>query len=261
MFNLIRMDLRCALGSRPFWGAVLILLLISAISTFTEYRITQGNSSIIYYSTFFLSGELSLMSIVVAALPYSNSFGQDWHNQLTRYEIVRATPGAYAWSKYIVTALSSFLAVFLAYMVSVAVLALRSPLSIPGRNGIGFAASGEQPLFALINSQPILYLCCRMALIAIHASFWAVFALWISTLLNNVFIVLASPLIAYYLIINVSSVLKLPRLLDLRLVYQGLFALGDWWMTFLYALLFFGSLSAFLGWLFSHNVKRLIAHG
>ena len=87
------------------------------------------------------------------------------------------------------------------------------------------------------------------------------FALCISAFTADPFITLASPVIGYYFIINLTYALNFPAHLKLNSIAACNFDIGGIGISFLYAILFFLVLIILLGCLFYTQVKRRVENG
>ena len=108
----------------------------------------------------------------------------------------------------------------------------------------------------------LLFYAARFLIKACCAGFFSVAVLWVSTLLPNVFVALASPLLLNYLWENVAIFLKLPAPLLFASVAKGNIPIQDsllW--TVLYPVALFTGLAAVFGALFTAGAKRRLEHG
>ncbi len=202
-----------------------------------------------------------MLLLVLGALPYAMSFCSDWRNQYIRPSAIRTSPGKYAASKITACSLSAFCAVFIAELVLVLVLLTQHPLVDAGKSSLQgyqmgpFAdviASGQYFLFVLIQ------ICIEGFLCAL----FAVAALWVSVYIPNIFVVLASPVLMYYFLINfIGNVLRLPGLMQINYIYNGNCKVGGSLTSFLYPLGVTIALCALLGALFVKGVKRRLSDG
>lgn len=138
---------------------------------------------------------LGMLVLVIAAAPYSASFLTDRESGFDRCAMERVGFSAYALSRVVSVALTSFLAFFLAGGLYLGGLSLTgAPHTVPG---------GGETLFGnyldlVVQVGPWCYYLVRFTITGLTCAMSAVFSLWISTLIPNRYVALLSPLIAWY---------------------------------------------------------------
>lgn len=97
---------------------------------------------------------------------------------------------------------------------------------------------------------------------AFCAGFFAMFSLWLSTKIPNIFVALTSPVILYFLWENLAVILKFPSQLQISTVAKGhLFIAGSFWETLLYPLSLFGLLGLVFGIFFTNSEREVVENG
>jgi len=256
--NALRMDLRRAFFSPRFFIAIAALLFLNFFSIWQELSLGSTMADVLYYfDNFMLGGSFVLVAILLSIFPFSNSFCSDWNNKYILVSVIRSSSRAYAWSKIIVSSLSSFCVIFIGYSLSVLALASKMALVNPlNGNYEYYFTSTFGELFA---ASPFLFIIVKIFIYGIFCSFWSVFALWISTRISNIFVTLAFPIITYYAIINIMYNFQFPNFLRLNVLFKGDVNLGNPLYSFLYTVLVFLVCIVIFGILFAKNIKRRLA--
>lgn len=253
----LRIDLQRAFLSGYFWLAILLVLLLNYLSVFMEIR-SIGNSNAIYLLTnFCFGGDNIVVLLFLGSLPYVKSFVTDWNTQFLRFHLIRTTLDGYTWSKVITVFLSSAISISMGFALTILCFSLHMPIVNDNVAGVttGLTAYGQ-----LLDRSYLLFFAAQISVLAFGVSVWAVAALFLSAYVTNAFVVLASPVIAYYVIIN-SIGLYLPTLLKMDRFMLGTVSLGSPGPTYIYTLLYCLLLTVLLGFGFSRKVKKRIDHG
>ena len=252
--NALRMDLRRAFCSPRFFIAIAALVFLNFFSIWQELSLGGSATDVLYYfDTFMLNGSFTLVAILLSIFPFSNSFCSDWNNKYILVSVIRSSQRAYAWSKIIVSSLSSFCVILIGYSLSVLALASKMALLNPlSGNHEYYINSTFGELLAI---SPCLFILVKILIYGVFCSFWSVFALWISTRISNIFVTLAFPIITYYAVINVMYNLQFPNYLRLNVLVKGDVNLGTPIKSFLYTILVFLVCIVIFGVLFAKNVR------
>lgn len=256
LLGALRLDLKRAIISPTFLIAVALLVVLSCISISAEAAIIEG--SVMYYMLLFIfDGSFCIMTTFIGVIPFGLSFCMDWKNQYIRPSLIRCSSLSYSWSKVISVALSAFASIFLGFALSALLFNLRYPLVDAEYFRLGFELYDNGPMGGLMLISPWFYLAARISLHGAACAFWAVFALFVSSFITNVFVTFAAPVIGYYVVIH----LPLPIFLRVNVLTAGRIAIGSAPITFLYSLFFFTTLTVIFGWLFCFRVKGRLANG
>lgn len=254
----ILMDLRRAFAWR-FWAlslgvtALFYLNMLNYPFYGTEdmiYRLMIGGDE------FFLHAMLVLSTAV-----YGISFCQDWDNRNIRNVYIRTGGILYAFSKIFSCAISAVAALFVGKLIFVLTQLPAAPMFL---NPVGFDGLDSPPNsmdMLAYNGHYVLWTFFNLLRFALEGAGFAVFALAVSTVLTNVFLVLIMPLIGYFVYDLLSDYLFFPWWLDLPTIYESVYCDRGVAITMLLPL-FLSVLSCLIfGWLFYQGVQRRLEHG
>lgn len=217
MINSLRTDLRYMLISCRFLLACVGLALVSLLSV-AEEIVSNGAGSVYSYYTIYWYQPFYILYLLFSVIPGAVSFCIDWNTKHFRFVLLRSNKKIYAFSKATACFVSGFLTTFIGQLLFLLALSIK----FPGFIDNGMSAPGG--IYAeLMNEQDIwIFFFIRVLLQAMAAGFFAVFSLWLSTKIINYFVVLASPIILYYLIDNLFVALHIPPRFMLSKISQGL---------------------------------------
>lgn len=149
---------------------------------------------------------LGMLTLVISAVPYATSYLTDIRCGFSRYAIKRIGLHTYALSRIISVAASAFLAFCIAGNIFLIGLCMTGAQhTVPGE---GKYLSGDY-LDIVTQFGPIQYYFVRFTISGLTCSMAAVFSLFISALIPNLYVVLLSPLVAYYCYSAIFSFLSL----------------------------------------------------
>lgn len=256
----ITMDFRQMLSAPGFYAAVAGVVLLCFLCSW-EYLRTGPvvNSSVGYDVIYFfeLLVNLSMFKkvlVMLAAIPFTASFCSDWNCQYIRPVVVRSGVRKYAWSKVLVCAVSSFAAIFVGMLLYAGLLSIQLNLPLYSKNPINPPAP---PYGSLLGSVPLLYLMIILAIFSLAAALWCVVGLMMSAFIPNRFVAIATPLIASYLLEELSQ--GLPPWLDLYYLTRARNVIGlGAGLSFAYTSFVFLLLMFFAGLVFVRTVKRRV---
>ncbi|MCL1852435.1 MAG: hypothetical protein FWF88_05310 [Peptococcaceae bacterium] len=192
LVNFLRMDLYRAFVSRVFPLAVLGMTFMLLISV--NHQINELNIDVAYLHMVSQSSAFNDIFYVLAALPFAAAFCLDWNHQFLKPLLIRGSAVPYAVSKIVTCALSGFATVALGETLFILVLRLKVPLVYP--KGPAFLSTVQFTHGTLLaDGHSVLYFVIHIVGMSLGAAFYAVLALLVSTKFQNVFVVLASPMI------------------------------------------------------------------
>lgn len=251
-------DLRRTMISWTFLLAVLGLAFVNIITLFDEYQYTTQSTSILYLLMLMEYRDFYIIFLLFAALPGTTLFCSDWDNRYIRFSVMRSTKNQYAVSKVVACFFSAVLTVILANLLTVVLFSFRYPLYLPGDE---MNAYGAYQVF--INKEwAWLYLMVSFLCKGFCAGFLSVMALWFSTIVTNVFVTLAMPMLAYYLIQVVEyAITVVPFNFIITNLTNARIQLGNPASSLLYTLGIFLLFTALFGVGFVQNCKRRIKNG
>jgi hypothetical protein len=258
MKGYLKTDFHRGLISQTFLAACLGCILIGFFGLRDEIGIGLNVSVVYYYHFIFMDFEI--LFLLLCALPFSTSFCTDWNNRYLPYSMIRGDARSYSISKVAICALSGFFVSFLAHLFILGVLALICPISLNGSMDNPAAVFGFA--YLLDTGTPFFYFIFILLPKCLICGLIAVFALWISTKITNVFVVLASPIIFYYCWNNLTILLGLSYSYDLENVMEyGVAIVANPWLNLLAFFIIIAALVILLGILFYRGIKRRMCNG
>lgn len=246
--------------SKDFWGAGIGMAALRLLSAYQEISITtQGvEASVLYFYEIGDFVNFWVLYLLFACIPGGALFCADWENRYIRFTVMRGSKLVYGISTACACFLSAGIATFIGETLFVSIL--RGFFPFTGGNPMGVDTSVFR-LFLTPGMAPGYFL-CKTAIRAFGAGFFSVFALWLSTKITNVFVVLASPVILYFLWENVAIITRMPGFLQIGSLLKGHIQIGEnllW--TVLYPILLFSALAAAFGIFFFDSAKRRVENG
>lgn len=191
--------------------------------------------------------------ILLAALPSAAGFCNDWCCQYIRPVVVRSGVKRYAFAKVLTCFLSSLLVILAGMILFFFVMGFYLPAAHPNPINEPVPPYGV----FLEGTAPVLYLACICSLFALSAALWTVIGLAVSARLPNKFVAVCTPLIAGYLLTELT--LLLPPPLNLFFLSRGRNILHQGAaVSYLYTAGVFLALIAAAGFLFYWTVKRRV---
>lgn len=257
-FCVLGQDLRRTVLSWTFLAAVLGLAFVNVASLFDEYQYFHEDTSVLYLEMLLGYRNFYMVFLLFAALPGTTLFCSDWDNRYIRFSVMRSTKNAYAAGKVIACFASAILAVVLAEWLTVLAFSFQFDLYVP-RN----AESSYGAYQALVTPAGTpLYLTAMFLCKGFCAGALSVFALWFSTKVTNVFVTLAAPMLAYYLVQVVGFATGIiPSVLSIDNLTKARVDVGGPALSLLYTLGIFTALALLFGLLFVRSCKRRISNG
>ena len=236
----IRMTFGQLLASPALYICILgvfVLCLFSSRETISD--ITMSHMDLAYVLDMLMDlSTFQRLLILLAALPSAASFCNDWSCQYIRPVVVRSGVKRYAFAKVLACFLSSLLVILAGMALFFFMMGFYLPVAHPNPINAPVPPYGvflESPV-------PVLYLFCICSL---------------SARLPNKFVAVCTPLIAGYLLTELS--LLLPPALNLFFLSRGWLSIGQGAaVSYLYTAGIFLALIAAAGFLFYWTVKRRV---
>lgn len=199
--NSLRVDLRRAVVSKRFLICVLCEILILLLIVVGHMQ--EEGASVAYMFAWFPLESLYMAFFVLPAIPYAHGYMLDLRSRFLIQAEMRTGRRTYAASKACAAVLSGALSMMASKLFLLLILMCFFPISskyIIYLNGYELWA---------INGQPALYFLSQFLLAALMGGLVAAFALWVSTWMQNPFVIVAAPLIGYYAQDTIYYFLKL----------------------------------------------------
>ncbi|MCL1791355.1 MAG: hypothetical protein FWG40_08440 [Peptococcaceae bacterium] len=261
----LRMDLYRAFVTPVFPLAVLGMTWMLLMSV--NHQVHEPGVDVAYLHMVSQSSAFNDVFYVLAALPFAAAFCLDWNHQFLKPLLVRSSGVPYAISKIVTCALSGFVTIALGQLFFVWVLRMRMALVNP--KGPAFLSTVQFTHGSLLTEGHfVLYFVIHIVGMSLGAAFYALLALLVSSRFQNVFVVLASPMILAVTFRTLSdtvfawvpswatpSVVLIGRSVLER---QGV-PLPGW--SFVYEVLVFWLICIPLGLLIMRQLKRRMAYG
>lgn len=262
-FHCLHTDLNRAIFSLWFLAAWVLVVVVCIVASFETIVHAKGGAMMAFtQAQYFPISDILLLSISV--LPGATLFCGDWDNRNFRPLTFRTGFRIYGISKAVACAIAAICTELVGKLTFFLILAVRFPAltQSDGKGSILMVASPLQAFEPLFNQHHYLlyFIICEL-LIALLCAFFAEIALWISAILPNMFVIVASPIIIYYLLNNLLYRVGMPDWLNPFAVRAGLAVFGGSLQSFLYALAFFIVLCALFGWLFVRKARGRIQNG
>ena len=243
--HIFLMNVRQILSSPILYLCIVMVAVLCAASVKeTVFDVTIPRIDLAYVMDLLM--DLSLFQqlvILLAAIPTAAGFCNDWCCQFIRPVVTRSGIRRYALSKLLICALTSFLVVMILYLPA----AHDNPINAP-----------VPPYGSLLEGPaPFLYILCVASLFALSASLWAVVGLAVSARLPNKFVAVSTPLIASYLVQELTK--SLPPQFNLYYLSRARNILGQGAaVSFLYSAFVFMALIGLAGYFFYVTVQRRV---
>ena len=192
---------------------------------------------------------------LAAAIPYAQSYLADIDGGYIKSVVQRVPLTAYSFSRCIAVMLSGGFAIVLSTLVFLLFLYLQYPAS----SDVAISYSGWDALIS--QGRTAGYYMLKTFFTAMLGGNFALFALNLSTVIKNSFVVLASPVLLYYCANELATLLKIPAWCNiLGLLYYPPFPehLLD---SVLYYTAMLCILFVISSWVFYLQMRRLHQHG
>lgn len=207
--GMLRSDARRALSGLGFWLCIAFSAFAVLQPIWKEMFVQAGfavdGRDVIDMFTLSSGMGMQTIQIVVGAGVYACSFAQDWERRFFRPLLLRSGKAAYIASRVLVLAASTYVAVVLGQMLALLIasyiLPFYKPALLHDRNGgIELVDAGR----------PFLYCYFLIHQRATYITLWALLALAVSTLVQNRFVVLFTPMLTYFLFSLLEAVVTWP---------------------------------------------------
>lgn len=267
-YRLLFSDFKRAFISKNFLIASLLVTFFYILGTLESFAesIKYGSEINVYdmhsmatFSTF------SLLNYVLCAFPFSGSFAIDFKSNYHRMIIARSGKRNYAVSKVIVTAISGMLCLVVGELIYLLICSFFGPaVSLTTISELNTAGTGAFETIAnanmLIDGNYIGYFVLLAISRGLIGSFLSLIALSVSLKIQNVFVIVSSPMLIYYFIENFfMNFLKLPEMFSIANIFDGHVAVIDSRYMFWYSLLVALIISVLIGIFTARGIERKIS--
>lgn len=241
-----------------FYLAIIGLCGMCFISVWQYLTGMDGNfkgTNVLYFFEIFIDLTMFKKLVVIfAAIPFAASFCSDWNCQYIKPVVIRSGVRKYTWSKVTICFISAFLTVFVGLIIFILLLSLKMPI-LPVENIQDSVVAPFAPLAT--GPLPILYILARVFVFSLAAALWSVVGLAISAYIPNRFVAIASPVIASYLLEELTS--YLPGWLNIYYLERSRNVIKEGpAVSFIYFCFIFILLAIISGLIFSRQVRRRV---
>lgn len=215
LFALLRADMARVFSSWQFYTAIICVALLTLLNIWDElqYRLFAVHDIPTVFDMYRLHDSLGPeLIILLCALPFASSFCTDWNNGYMRYSIIRSSVWSYSWSKVVVTAVTGFLSIFIGIGLLMGSLSIFLPWYNEGSLTMTYV-----PFSGLLSGAvPLSFFIVNIFYESLGYAFLAVFGLWVSTKITNIFVVLSSPFILCFGWQYLCGAVGLPYIVNFR---------------------------------------------
>lgn len=263
MLRILKTDFKKAFSFSEFYLAFAGICFINLFNLYDEIRIftVREDCSVLYlYQARHALGAFSVLILFLCAVPYGLNFCTEWNYQSARYHLIRTSKNKYGWSKVIVTAATSFLACQLGYMLLILLLNIYLPLYPYDAQRLEIYILGSQ--FAeLARAKTLSFFFISTLPESFSFGFLGVVALYVSSKMPNIFVVLSTPILFYYGWNFLSGSFQFPYLLCWpTFMYTGIITKWGPNLSILCTFLYYLIGIVLFGGLFVINIKRRVEH-
>lgn len=195
--------------------AILGVFFLLYISTSEEIA-AGSNSDVIYY--LWLGANVSVYRILIFSwgiIPFTISCFEDYTKNCTLIKIEKIGILRYCTRKAMMSVITTMITVILGFALYIIYLRTRFPIF----NG----DANRCPAFSqlLIDNKPCQYAMATIWNISLFSAVWAMVANCVSTIIPNKCYITAIPVMGYYLINEISNMLRLPNRLHIVSIGWG----------------------------------------
>ncbi|WP_017473425.1 hypothetical protein [Amphibacillus jilinensis] len=254
IINLQRIQiLRSILSARLLLCSILIsLIVIATISSFLSS--TYGSIDLLGMGLTGAHGNLMLVLGTLPLIPFTLSFASEWQERAVFPWVMRTGVTLYTLSKFLFSAISAFLTTVVGLVLVVVLLTLWFPLNQGVYIEDAYSVYVE-------NNELIRYLVIYISHVALSSSIFAMIAFFVSTVIPQPIVVLASPAVFYFVWHRITSTLSIPGYLRALYIFESIYDAGSPLRTFGLKLMIALIIALPLSYLSVYCVKRRVAHG
>ena len=247
VWNVLRNDFARTVCSKAFVFAALGLTAATFLTGMDELSYMQPKNDLIYIYGIFQYLDFQLL------------FCADWENRFIRFSAQRCSKRIYGVSKGIACFVSAVLVVTVSEWLDLMILRLWGFPAVNMENRI-FMALGVFDEIGY-SERVYLYFAAVIFIKACCAGAFAEFALWLSTKITNVFVTLAAPMLAYYVLNTLMMWLRIPSKFYPGMLSKGLSVFGGAGITTLVTCGIFAAFGAVFLVLFTRSCRRRLENG
>lgn len=203
MKGIVSEEFSRAFRNRRLWIVLAISVLCLAVGLYRRGTIFSSQPmnpvnllmNVLFYTPF------SLFAALLATLPFTDSFLEDYQHGFLRYVVFRVPYRKYLLAKSLAVSLAGGAAVSGSILVMLVLLTLIGPVDFASHHYITNSTLGTSgpwgPLGWLYSVSPLAYLGFLLSSSFVFGAAYALLGLAISTLISNRYVVLAAPLVFF----------------------------------------------------------------
>lgn len=243
--------------------AVIIGLIFDNYNDLKLLAFEQGreNLSVFYYhfnSVSFGGMFSTYLFALIAALPFATEYAVERQSGMTLYLVSRSGVNHYGISKMLTAATAGGLALCFGSMIFVSVLSTQLPLVRPS----DLVEHAGLPYYSLLASDDgIQYFFAAWYLLFLTGALWASAAMCISAFAPDRYVVVASPFLICFLMVQFARLLRIPNAVRLDMLLIGRAQWGPEIVSLLLAGTVIALLVVGLTFVFCQRVKEVVQNG
>lgn len=232
--------------------AILFVVFINYISMKEELAYLlpydpEGFGSVMYLSSFYLNGPLTVLVILASIFLSTNSFIDEYKSGYFMYKIERSGVMVYTLSKVLAMVFTAGLIVFIGTMLTSLILSTIFPIDFFD----GHKANYLKGFLDLAKEKPISYLLLASTLKGLGCGVWGLFSILLACLTRSRYMSLIGPIFILILSTILSNIFHLPLATDL---FTGAIRLEPYSLAFIVSL----SLILILAGILFIQIKKII---
>ena len=192
---------------------------------------------------------------ILPLLPFACSYASDHKDGVVRFFIIRAGVGRYIACKFAAAVVCAMTVFLLGVFLYSGILFLTGMPFWDGliNNSLSYAQLLEQ-------NNPWGYYLIKVFHYACSAAWFAALGMWISSLVPDVYVTLAAPVVLYMMALCLSVLCGVPWQYSFTMFGEGIHDMGTPQATLLFKIGITLASCLLLGWLSIQNVKRRVRH-
>lgn len=234
MKNLINANIKHILRRPELYLSPIIIAGLLWLSIYDDYRVS--NSDVVYYYGLAKLSIFSKLSLALSATITAVDFCNDWNSRFFWSNCIRCGVRKYSLGKCLLSIFSGGLVAIVGEIIFILTLCVTRPI---------FDFSVENPSIAipalkslLDNQQYLSYFAICLISLFLRNSLFALIALYVSTFITNRFVTIVSPIIVWFALSFVGSILGLTPLLRADVIFEGYYDMGNAFIWLLYLVCF-----------------------
>lgn len=251
--NALKVDFKRSLFNIKFISIIICEFLLLLWAAWDDLKF--GDADVVYYFQISNISAFSSISLILATIPLSVGFCEDWNSKNIWNINMRGTLRTYCYSKCICCMLSGGIAIVIGQLIYILYLVMIFPIVKYNRGGALIS-----PIFYKLidNSLYVKYFFYCLLLIFLRNALAALIAFFTSLYITNSFVTMVSPLIIWYIITFVANKSSIPSSLNIPYILSGYYNAGSPLNSMLYILILSFLLIFILIWQANKHIRKRI---